>query len=73
MVPSGVIRPIWSTACSVNQTAPSGPAVIPSGSLPGVGMPYSWTAPSMVMRPMWLLPGSVNQRAPSGPVVIRSG
>ena len=34
--PAGVIRPIRSPVCSVNQRLPSGPAVIPDGPLPAV-------------------------------------
>jgi len=51
---------------SVNQRAPSGPDVMPTGALPDVGMAYSVKAPLELMRPIMLLPSSVNQLAPSG-------
>jgi hypothetical protein len=82
------IRPICLPAYSVNQSAPSDPAVIPSGELVGaplarlgaplaVGRGNSLTWPLVVIRPIPLRPPSepvtANQSAPSGPVVIPSG
>src|ERR1035441_10225906 len=64
--PPGVISPIWSELALVNQTAPSGPFVNPSGWTP---TGYSDTAPPVVMRPIDKLP-SANQRAPSDPTTI---
>src|SRR5438309_1757124 len=58
---------------SVNHSAPSGPAVIPNGSLAGVGTRYSLRLPEVVMRPSLLALASVNQSAPSGPAVIPNG
>src|ERR1051326_4071937 len=40
MTPAMVIRPILSTFDSVNQSAPSDPAVMPKAPLEGVGMGY---------------------------------
>src|SRR5258706_70471 len=37
MTPPVVIRPILLPLCSMNQRAPSGPAVMPRGKLPAVG------------------------------------
>src|SRR5437588_4990063 len=62
-----VIRPILLPLVSVNQTAPSGPAVIPSGTLPSVGVGNSVMVPAGVILPMLLRPASVNHRFPSGP------
>ena len=58
----------------MNQRLPSGPAVIPNGSLSPV-MPalYSVTAPAGVIFPILLPLISVNQRLPSGPAVILEG
>ncbi len=68
------MRPIRLPVCSVNHKLPSGPAVIASGSAPGV-MPTlnSVTTPAVVMRPIRLKPRSVNHRLPSGPAVIAPG
>src|SRR5207237_964065 len=41
--PDGVMRPILFTEDSVNQTLPSGPAVMKSGKLAGVGTGNSRT------------------------------
>src|SRR2546423_13054169 len=76
MLPLAVMRPIWLLECSVNQRAPSGPAVIPSR--PGMPSWEVWTAnsvmvPLAVMRPILLLWISVNQVAPSGPAVLAAG
>jgi hypothetical protein len=66
-------RPIWLLLRSVNQTLPSGPAVMPSGELPaGRGNSVIALGAPGVMRPI-LPPTSVNQRLPSGPRVIPSG
>src|SRR5436309_3424881 len=73
MLPAGVIRPILLRVASVNQRLPSGPAAIPSGSLPDVGMAYSLTAPPTVTRPMLLPLHSVNHRLPSRPPTIPPG
>ena len=56
----------------MNQSAPSGPAVMPPGSL--IPAPVKVvTTPAVVMRPIVLLPALVNHRAPSGPLVIPAG
>src|SRR5207237_659895 len=68
-----VIRPILLRPDSVNQSPLSGPAVIPSGPLPGVGIGNSLKLPEVVIRPILLPKNSVNQSAPSGPGVIRKG
>lgn len=70
--PAVVIRPILSAAGSVNQSAPSGPAAIPTGSAPA----ESWnsvTAPFAAIRPIRSRAVSVNHIAPSGPAVIPRG
>ena len=72
MVPAVVIRPILPPF-SVNESAPSGPAVIPVGPLFGVGKGYSVKLPDVVTRPILLPLSSVNHSAPSGPAVISSG
>src|SRR5258706_12994878 len=71
-------RPILPEVNSVNHSAPSGPVVMPSGVLRGVGIGNSVITPAVVMRP--ILPGtdslakpSVYHSAPSGPVVINWG
>src|SRR6516225_2244627 len=58
---------------SVNQRSPSGPAVMPKGPLPTVGIGNSVTTPAVVMRPILLPTISANQRLPSCPAVINSG
>ena len=66
------MRPMLSVPRSVNQSAPSGPAVMPSGMLFAFGSEYSVWRPSTVIRPIF--PDcSVNQIAPSGPVTIDCG
>ena len=65
-----MIRPILLAADSVNQSAPSGPAAMPPGLLPKVGIANSVITPAGVIRPIRFPPGSVNQRLPSAPVVI---
>src|SRR5512143_1309164 len=74
MTPAVVIRPILLPAASVNQRAPSGPAVIP-GICPGVGTANSVSTPAVVIRPIRGLKYalSVNHRAPSGPAVMAAG
>ena len=77
--PAGVIRAIRLPRYSVNHRLPSGPAVMPKGSVsnenPGVTPPVnSVTTPAGVTRP--IRPGlatSVNQRLPSGPSAISRG
>src|ERR1700720_1753811 len=81
--PAVVMRPIAEMPRSVNQRAPSGPAVMLKGAEIWPLRGNSVTAPAVVMRP--ILPGSVqnipalvvhhsvNQRAPSGPAVIPPG
>src|SRR6266567_3085786 len=76
LVLAGVLtRPILLLKFSVNHRAPSGPGVIPHGSLLAVGIGNSVMAPVVVMRPILLLTLliSVNHRAPSGPTVIPRG
>jgi hypothetical protein len=68
--PAVVMRPMMSTRSSVNQSAPSGPAVMLSG-LKVTG--YSVNAPAVVMRPIFWALNSVNHTAPSGPTVIPYG
>ena len=68
-----VIRPIWLPPYSVNQRLPSGPAVIPSGSLLAVGTGELGDDAGRVIRPILLPSDSVNQRLPSGPAVMPSG
>jgi len=76
-LPAVVMRPILPSilllfplplnTSSVNQRLPSGPAVMPSGRLPGTGNKVM--LPLGVMRP--IAPAlSVNQRLPSGPLVM---
>jgi hypothetical protein len=56
----------------VNQTFPSGPAVIPRAAAEvGSGNSLNW--PPGVIRPIWLAWCSVNQTLPSGPLVIPRG
>ena len=53
IVPAGVMRPIFAgLALRVNQTFPSGPAVIPFGKFGGFGTGNSVTTPAGVMRPI---------------------
>ena len=74
-VPFVLIRPIESTL--VNQSAPSGPAVIVfgAGMTSTLGAVWVRMLPLVVIRPIDV-PGSgelMNQRAPSGPAVIAVG
>src|ERR1700676_5052148 len=71
IVPTVLIRPILPPAYSANQSAPSGPAAIPTGLLLEVGIGYSVTTPALLSRPILLVANSVNQIAPSGPAVRR--
>ncbi len=74
ITPSVVTRPILPLSVSVNQSAPSGPAVIALGSLSELRpLVNSVITPSVVIRPMTagLLP--TNQRFPSGPAVMSHG
>ena len=48
-------RPILLVDSSVNQMLPSGPDVMPVGSLPAVGIEYSATVPSVATRPVELM------------------
>src|SRR5258706_319079 len=81
IAPSVVMRPMRFVANPVYHSAPSGPAVMPQGSLlplpkkPGmlVGRENSVITPAEVMRAILLLKASVNHRAPSGPAVIVMG
>src|SRR6516162_7738458 len=69
-----LMRPILPIVVnSVNQTAPSGPAVIPSGPLPGFGRGNSVMAPVAVIRPIRFPGNSVNHKAPSEPTAIPIG
>ncbi len=56
----------------MNQTLPSGPAVIPWGALPDVGI-GNWpsTVPDVVIRLMVLLLAAMYQSLPSGPLVMK--
>src|SRR5262249_18790557 len=71
ITPAGVIRPIRSVTPSVNQTLPSGPAVISTGSLSGE-RPWrnSVIWPPGAIRPMAGI--SAGYRLPSGPRAIPS-
>src|SRR5207253_2587900 len=71
--PAGVIRPTWLPDNSTNQRLPSGPAVIPLGSLLAVARGNSVMVPVGVIRPTLLPSISVNHRLPSGPAAIPSG
>src|SRR6266567_149486 len=65
--------PMLFAFSSVNQRLPSGPVVIPRGSLLLVGIGYSVMVPLGVIFPILFVLYSVNQRLPSGPVVIPRG
>ena len=67
------MRPILLAPFSMNHSAPSGPAVMPMGELPAVGIGNSVTTPAVVMRPILLATCSVNHSAPSGPAVMPPG
>src|SRR5260370_587859 len=66
-------RPIWLADCSVNHSAPSGPVVMPMGTLKVPGSGNSAITPAVVMRPILLPFSSVNHSAPSGPEVMARG
>src|SRR6516225_2804766 len=68
--PLVLIRPILPAEVWVNQRVPSGPDVMPHGSLPGIGRENSLTLPFKVILATKFSLGSVNQRFPSGPGVI---
>jgi hypothetical protein len=70
--PEGVIRPILFPRLSVNQTLPSGPAVIASGLRSVLLSENSEIAPEGVIRPIYEAAISVNQRFPSGPNAMPS-
>src|SRR5260221_1024179 len=67
------MRPIFLPEPSVNQTLPSGPAVMAAGLLLAVGIPNAEKLPLGVMRPMAFPLNSVNHRLPSDPAVMPSG
>src|SRR2546426_1013498 len=67
---ASVMRPMLFPKSSVNQSLPSGPAVMPMGRLPLVGTENSVTVPVTVIRPILSSFGSVNQSLPSGPAVM---
>jgi hypothetical protein len=71
IAPDVVIRPILSEV-SMNQSAPSGPAVMPLDPAE-VGKQNSVIAPAVVTRPILLSVFSVNHNAPSAPEVIVHG
>ena len=73
ITPLVVMRPILLPADSVNQSAPSGPVMIQTGTLLGVGIWNSVMTPAVVIRPILPAPYSVNQSAPSRPGVIPKG
>ena len=68
------MRPISSWALppisTVNHSAPSGPAVMPSVNAGAATAAKLVTTPVVVMRPTMPVLPSVNQRLPSGPEVI---
>src|ERR1700720_2058491 len=70
IAPSVVTRPILLATLSVNQSAPSGPVVMPAGPLTGVGTTYSVNVPLVLRRPILLPVFSVNHSARSGPSEI---
>ena len=64
-------RPIWFALYSVNQSAPSEPAVISVGVLLDVGVGYSAIEPPpSLILPILPVPDSANQSAPSFPAVM---
>jgi hypothetical protein len=73
MVPLVVIRPILEAPCSVNHSAPSGPAVMATGLLLAVGVLKEVTTPSVLRRLIFDEVPSVNQSEPSLALVIPSG
>ena len=69
----GVIRPILLPFVSANHNPPSGPAAMPTGPLPAVGVGNSVIAPDIVIWPILLPLASVNHSAPSDPAAISAG
>ena len=69
---AGAILPILFPPASVNHILPSGPDVIPNGTLLAVTS-YSVITPSTVILPILSTPDSVNQRLPSGPDTMPFG
>lgn len=75
------MRPSCFAYGSVNQTAPSEPAVMVWGTgekigpswLADAGTRYSVIAPEVVTRPILLVNDSTNHNAPSGPTAIAEG
>src|SRR5690348_2449296 len=60
--PAGENVPTLFAALSTNQIDPLGPSVIPTGTLPAVGVTSSVSPePSLAMLPISLFPSSVNQ------------
>lgn len=72
-VPAVVRRPILLVEFSVNQRAPSGPAVMPIGFGLAVGIVKVLKLPVVVMRPMASAPLMANRRALSEPTVMAHG
>src|SRR6185312_17119918 len=68
--PDTVIRPMRLGNGSVNHSAPSGPAAMLAGSVPGAGNGNSVITPAVVILSIAPLPASANQRFPSGPLQI---
>src|SRR5260370_24014596 len=73
MIPLVVIRPMLFPVSSVNHRLPSGPVVMPPGSLGVVGIGNWVIAPLVVIRPILFPEDSVNQTLPSGPRVMPKG
>src|SRR5262249_31072080 len=70
--PAVVTLPILLPLCSANQRFPSGPAAMPIGQLPAVGILYSVKTPAVVTFPILFPLHSVNQRLPSAPEVMNT-
>src|SRR4051794_20604855 len=73
IAPAVVICPTSFEPVSVNHRAPSEPAAMPVGLLPGPGTTNSVIAPPGVIRPISAEPFSVNQTLPSGPAAMPVG
>jgi hypothetical protein len=56
----------------MNHRFPSGPAVMPRGSLLLVGTENTVIAPPVMIRPILFPLNSVNHRAPPGPALRRA-
>src|SRR3954468_23136652 len=67
------MRPILSTAVSVNHMLPSGPAVMRLGCAAAVGTEVSVTVPLLVILATLLPLSSVNHRLPSAPAAMPVG